>query len=74
MDQAAGVLLGEIDEEKTGDGQIDCKEGFAATTITPDQFRSWAIQIGLDPATDFNLIEIDESSLFCEMGKADKSL
>lgn len=31
-------LIGEIDEEKTCDGTIVCKDGFKATTISNEQF------------------------------------
>ncbi|MCD4665774.1 MAG: class I SAM-dependent methyltransferase [Bacteroidales bacterium] len=61
--QADEGLLGEIDEEKTGNGVIICKDGFKATTFNPDGFRK--ITANLDAVT--NIVEIDESSLFCEI-------
>ena len=61
--QAQEGLLGEIDYEKTGDGVIVCKDGFTATTVSPEDFR--ALTRGLD--AEVNLIEVDASSLFCEI-------
>lgn len=61
--QAQAGLLGEIDYDKTGDGEIVCKDGFTATTIGPDQFLSLAKSLGLEAT----LVEIDDSSLFCEI-------
>ena len=61
--QAAAGLLGEIDREATGDGVIVCRDGFRATTFSPEQFRALAGSLAL-PA---RLAEIDGSSLFCEI-------
>ncbi|MEW6050778.1 MAG: class I SAM-dependent methyltransferase [Candidatus Zixiibacteriota bacterium] len=63
--QAAAGLLGEIDEDKTRDGNIVCKDGFTATTVSEQQFR--ALTTGLD--ADISIVEVDESSLFCELVK-----
>jgi 2-polyprenyl-6-hydroxyphenyl methylase/3-demethylubiquinone-9 3-methyltransferase len=63
--QAGAGLLGEIDRERTGNGFIACKDGFTATTITPDQFRLLAASL---PAS-LTLIEVDGSSLFCILRK-----
>lgn len=63
--QAAAGLLGEIDESKTNDGNIVCKDGFTATTVSADQFR----KLTSGPDADISIIEIDESSLFCEIVK-----
>ena len=59
--QAKAGLLGEIDYDKTGDGEIVCQDGFTATTITEDQF------IELTDSLDAELFitEVDRSSLFC---------
>jgi len=38
--QSQAGLLGEIDQEKTGDGIITCKDGFTGTTVRPYQFQS----------------------------------
>jgi 2-polyprenyl-6-hydroxyphenyl methylase/3-demethylubiquinone-9 3-methyltransferase len=56
-------LLGEIDYSKTGDGVIVCKDGFKATTVTPDDFRKLTLQLGLTS----QIIEVDNSSLFCKI-------
>ena len=58
-------LLGEIDEEKTRDGTIVCKDGFRATTVTRDQFVGWFRELGLNAS----IIEVDESSIFCRVVK-----
>ena len=64
-EQAKEGLLGEIDHEKTGDGVIVCIDGFKATTVGAGLFGS--ITAGLD--ADINIVEIDNSSLFCEIIK-----
>lgn len=56
-------LLGEIDHDATRDGVIVCKDGFKATTITPEGFVS--LTSGFDVHTEIE--EVDESSLFCEI-------
>jgi SAM-dependent methyltransferase len=61
--QAAAGLLGEIDEEKTRDGVIVCKDGFTATTVRPAAFLS--LTSGLPVRT--SIVEVDQSSLFCEI-------
>jgi SAM-dependent methyltransferase len=61
--QSRAGLLGEIDEERTGDGVIVCKDGFTATTVGPDEFRTLAGGLGVD----CRIMEVDESSLFCEI-------
>jgi 2-polyprenyl-6-hydroxyphenyl methylase/3-demethylubiquinone-9 3-methyltransferase len=61
--QADTKLLGEIDYEKTRDGVIICKDGFTATTVSPGLFLSITSDLGA--AT--SIVEIDESSIFCEI-------
>ncbi|MBM3324521.1 MAG: class I SAM-dependent methyltransferase [Calditrichaeota bacterium] len=61
--QSEAGLLGEIDYDKTRDGIIVCKDGFTATTVRPDEFLS----LTSDLNAKTRLIEVDESSLFCEM-------
>lgn len=58
--QASEGLIGDIDRDKTRDGVIVCKDGFVATTIIPEQFRSIisCMQVA------FHVEEVDESSLF----------
>lgn len=60
--QADAKLLGEIDYEKTRDGVIICKDGFAATTVSPGQFLSITSELGVAAS----IVEVDESSIFCE--------
>ncbi len=64
--QAEHGLLGEIDEQATGDGVIVCKDGFRATTVGRAEFRS------LVPADAgaVRVLEVDGSSLFCEISVA----
>lgn len=42
---------------------IACKDGFTATTVSPGDFR--ILTCDLDAQVD--LIEVDDSSLFCEI-------
>jgi ubiquinone/menaquinone biosynthesis C-methylase UbiE len=58
-------LIGEIDEEKTCDGTIVCKDGFRSTTVSSDQFVELFGEFGLDAS----IIEVDESSIFCKVIK-----
>jgi 2-polyprenyl-6-hydroxyphenyl methylase/3-demethylubiquinone-9 3-methyltransferase len=64
--QAEHGLIGEIDEENTGEGLIMCKDGFKSTTVTAQNFRALASEFGLVPL----MTEVDGSSLFCELRKA----
>lgn len=64
--QAEHGLIGEIDEENTGEGLIVCKDGFKAKTVTAQEFRILASELGLVPI----VTEVDGSSLFCELRKA----
>ena len=61
--QSEAGLLGEIDYEKTGNGEIVCKDGFTATTVGSEKFRR--LTKGLK--ADIRIVEVDESSLFCEI-------
>jgi len=58
-------LIGEIDEEKTRDGTIVCKDGFRATTVSSDQFVGLFDEFRLNAS----IIEVDESSIFCKIIK-----
>jgi len=58
-------FIGEIDEEKTCDGTIVCKDGFRATTFAGDQFVELFDEFGLKAS----MIEVDESSIFCKVIK-----
>jgi len=64
-DQSGCGLIGEIDEEKTGNGMIVCKDGFTARTFSRDDFHHLAEKAHVD----INLYEIDNSILFCEVNK-----
>ncbi|MCJ7611179.1 MAG: class I SAM-dependent methyltransferase [Candidatus Aminicenantes bacterium] len=59
--QAERGLVGEIDEEQTRRGEIVCRDGFRATTFSPEHFRR--LTRGL-PA-EVTIQEVDGSSLFC---------
>ena len=61
--QSEAGLLGEIDFEKTGHGEIVCKDGFTATTVSLDEFRLLTEELN----ADIKIVEVDESSLFCEI-------
>ena len=61
--QSEAGLLGEIDPEKTGNGVIVCKDGFTATTAGPEEFFSFVEGIDVDT----RIVEVDKSSLFCEI-------
>jgi ubiquinone/menaquinone biosynthesis C-methylase UbiE len=61
--QADHGLLGEIDETATGEGVIICKDGFRATTFSPQQFESLAAEFNLP----YRIDEVEASSLFCEI-------
>lgn len=61
--QAEYGLLGEIDEQATGNGTIVCKDGFRATTVGPNEFKELASRVGITP----KIVEVDGSSLFCEI-------
>ena len=56
-------LIGEIDEDATGDGVIICKDGFRASTIAPDDFVSLTTDFDIVP----KITEVDGSSIFCEI-------
>jgi ubiquinone/menaquinone biosynthesis C-methylase UbiE len=61
--QSAAGLLGEIDYDRTMDGVIVSRDGFTATTVNAEDFRA----LTADLNADVRIVEIDESSLFCEI-------
>ena len=63
--QSQAGLLGEIDEEKTHNGTIVCKDGFRATTASDSLFAELFGEFGLD----ISFHEVDESSIFCKAVK-----
>lgn len=64
--QAEHGLVGEIDESRTGNGVIICRDGFAAGVMTPEDFQRIAARCELE----CRITEIDGSSLMCEMAVA----
>lgn len=56
-------LIGEIDETATGNGVIVCKDGFRASTVSPDEFILLASSLNIDPV----FTEVDGSSTFYEI-------
>ena len=67
--QSEAGLVGEIDYERTKDGVIVCKDGFTATTISGDDFLALTTQLD----ADVQVVEVDESSLFCEIVRDSQS-
>ena len=61
--QSEHALVGQIDEDATGDGVIVCKDGFRASTVSPKDFVSLTSDFDVDLVTT----EVDGSSLFCEI-------
>jgi 2-polyprenyl-6-hydroxyphenyl methylase/3-demethylubiquinone-9 3-methyltransferase len=61
--QAREGLLGEIDEQATGNGVIVCRDGFKATTFGPEDFKSCAARLGYRP----RITTVNHSSVFCEL-------
>lgn len=61
--QSEAGLLGEIDQARTGDGVIACKDGFTGTAIKAETLMS--LTGGLD--VEARLREVDESSLWLEI-------
>ena len=64
-EQAEKGLLGEIDYDRTKDGVIICKDGFCATTHSPKALA----QIGKNSGLSYEIVEIDESSVFLIISK-----
>lgn len=62
--QSDAGLLGEIDYVRTINGNIVCKDGFTATTVSPVQFKTLTSDIH---NVIVNIEEVDNSSLFCEI-------
>lgn len=61
--QSQAGLLGPIDYQRTGNGRIVCTDGFTATTVEPDQFRSLVADLDVDT----RVTEVDDSSVFYEI-------
>ena len=56
--QAGAGPLGEIDEARTAQGTIICKDGFKFRTVAPDEFARLFAHAGLEPC----IREVDGSS------------
>ena len=65
QEQADKGLLGEIDTENTKDGVIVCKDGFRGITHSEEDFQ----KIGEELGFQFEIEEVDESSLFLIVSK-----
>lgn len=63
--QADLGLIGEIDLEKTKNGNIVCKDGFTASTYSGKDFLELSSKLGLQA----KVYEVDESSVFCKITK-----
>ncbi|HEY1197695.1 MAG TPA: class I SAM-dependent methyltransferase [Thermoplasmata archaeon] len=63
--QSGAGLLGEIDESRTMDGTIVCKDGFRATTVDGEEFRALFAEVGLSATVR----EVDGSSVFARAVK-----
>lgn len=61
--QSAEGLVGEIDESKTGEGLIVCRDGFRATLVREYQLR----KLFSSERTEVSIVEVDESSVFARV-------
>ena len=60
-DQAARGLVGEIDDRRTRRGEIVCRDGFRATTFSPEEL----LRLTRGLPAEGTIQEVDGSSLFC---------
>lgn len=61
--QAQEGLIGDIDESKTGDGVIFCKDGLKLTFVGENQF----LKLFTSDETNVSVVEVDNSSVFCRV-------
>lgn len=61
--QARHGLIGEIDEEATGNGVIVCRDGFRAGTVNPAELAGLVADLNLCA----QISEVDGSSIFLEI-------
>ncbi len=61
--QSREGLVGEIDESRTKEGYIVCKDGLRATQVGEASFR----KLFKSDRTRVSVVEVDESSLFCRV-------
>jgi 2-polyprenyl-6-hydroxyphenyl methylase/3-demethylubiquinone-9 3-methyltransferase len=59
--QSAAGLVGAIDYERTGEGEIVCTDGFRTGQVPPDRFESLCAGLGLSA----EVTEVDGSSVVC---------
>lgn len=64
--QAAAGLVGPVDHAASGEGVIVCKDGFSAGRASPEDWRLLCSRLGCG----FEIVEVDESSVFCEITEA----
>ena len=64
-EQSEKGLLAEIDMDQTGNGIIVCKDGFRATTHSPEDMDA----IGKASGFKYEVIEVDDSSIFLVVTK-----
>jgi 2-polyprenyl-6-hydroxyphenyl methylase/3-demethylubiquinone-9 3-methyltransferase len=63
--QSDAGLLGELDESRSEEGTIVCKDGFRATTVDGAEFRALFAELGLGAT----IREVDGSSVFARAVK-----
>lgn len=61
--QSERGLIGEIDDNATGNGIIICKDGFKASTVSPKDFISLTSDLDIDAI----ITEVNDSSIFYEI-------
>ena len=61
--QAAHGLVGEIDEARTREGAIVCRDGFTATTVNPKRFAELSAGCG----TAVRIEQLESGSVICEI-------
>jgi SAM-dependent methyltransferase len=67
--QAAAGLIGVVDGSRSGDGVIVCQDGFRAGRLTPESLLNLCRAVGVEG----RVIEVDGSSVFCEVVRAEVS-
>lgn len=65
-EQSKKGLLGEIDMERTRDGEIICKDGFRSSALSPEEMD----RIGKSTGYAYYVAETDQSSIFLVISKA----
>lgn len=65
--QSQQGLIGEIDEDKTSNGAIVCKDGFKASAVSGNELAELFAECGLKAS----IVEVDESSVFASARKID---